>query len=147
MQTLRKNKQEVKYWRQTDGSLKLQLLLITLKPLKSEAPPPTSLANSEGRETIFQVSDTVSEFLIVHLDLCFLLAFPGFIALGEKSWWVTCAGDHLQETVFPRKTASCPACRESPAFLRGRAAPCLKHWKQEQIWQRSDSGEQPEKTR
>ena len=36
MQTLTKNKQEVKYLRQTDGSLKLQLPLITLKPLKSD---------------------------------------------------------------------------------------------------------------
>lgn len=36
MQTLTKNKQEVKYLRPTDGSLKLQLPLITLKSLKSE---------------------------------------------------------------------------------------------------------------
>lgn len=51
MQTLTKNKQEVKYLRQTDGTLKLQLPLITLKPLKSDTfffPSCRSLAKTEG---------------------------------------------------------------------------------------------------
>lgn len=79
MQTLTKNKQEVKYLRQTDGSLKLQLPLITLKPLKSDTFFFFLLAEVWLKQKVDRVSEyisrTVPEFLVSILTLisCWLL--------------------------------------------------------------------------
>lgn len=150
MQTLTKNKQEVKYLRQTDGSLKLQLPLITLKPLKSEtffsSPFCRSLANTEGRESIFPGSWMVSECLLsVSTPALAGSQRPHSLQQEEPAGW------SLRKIIFWKmcfwgsQRPAQPAA--SPPVHKGGTAPCFQHWKQEQIWQQLHSREQPEKTR
>lgn len=118
---------------------------ITLKPLKSETflfPPCRSWAKAEGRKSIFLVSCAVSEFL---------LSIRPHLLRGLSRTSQHPAGWSLLKIIFvkmffwERQPPALSAA--SPAFHKDGIVPCLKHWKQEQIWQQLDSKEQLEKTR
>lgn len=140
MQTFTKNKQEVKYLRQTDGSRKLWLPLVTSNPLKLQLVRSLSLSPFllPSFFSKFALAQTLESLTVEYLgeSVCFSCPFWYQFLTGfrthlspqpRKKGWTNdlgCrsqTGKHLQQRKYLLPSL----------FPKGRTAPCLKGWKKE----------------